>query len=208
MNYNCQRCDFDQYFEDTLSPKTGHQMVYAKNVKGFDIAQGYYYHKGHAWAGIDSGGLIRIGLDDFSFKVLGGPDAFDLPLTGQELNKDKIGWGMRRKENRADILSPVNGIIMEVNNNIKKSPGLSKNDPYGDGWLFAIHNSDIKASVKDLVTDNDSVEWLDKEVTVLEKMIEKITGPLSADGGLLKADVYENMPSLGWHNLTRTFLKT
>jgi glycine cleavage system H lipoate-binding protein len=208
MNYNCHRCDFDQYFEDTLSPKTGHQRVYAKNVKGFDIAQGYYYHKGHTWAGIDSGGLIRIGLDDFSFKVLGGPDAFDLPLTGQELNRDKVGWGMKRKENLADILSPVNGVIMEVNNNIRKSPDLSKNDPYGNGWLFAIHNSDIKTSVKDLVTDNDSVEWLDKEVTLLENMIEKITGPLSADGGILKADVYGNLPTLGWHNLTRAFLRT
>ena len=208
MNYNCQRCDFDQYLEDTLAPKTGHQKVYSKNVKGFELAEGYYYHKGHTWAGIDSGGFIRIGLDDFSFKVLGGPDAFDLPLTGQELNKDTIGWGMRIKENQADILSPVNGSIMAVNNNIRKFPGLTNHDPYGDGWLFAIHNSDIQASVDDLVTDNDSVEWLDKEVTVLEDMIEKIAGPLSADGGLLKADVYENLPTLGWQNLTRTFLKT
>ena len=208
MNYNCGRCDFDQYFEDILSPKTGHSMVYMKDVKGFDIADGYYFHKGHTWASIDSGGLIRIGLDDFLFKVLGCPDAFDLPLTGQELNKDKAGWGLKRKENLADILSPVNGIITEVNNNTRKSPDLSKNDPYGDGWLFTIHNSDIKGIVQDLKTDNDSVEWLGQEVTTLENMIERVTGPLSADGGLLKADVFGNLPTLGWHNLTRTFFRT
>ena len=208
MNYNCRRCDFDQYFEDTLSPKIGHSMVYLKEVKGFDIADGYYFHTGHTWASIDSGGLIRVGLDDFSFKVLGGPDAFDLPLTGQELNKGKVGWGMKIKENPADILSPVNGVITEVNNTIRKSPDLSRTDPYGDGWLFTIHNSDIKGTVKDLISDNDSVEWLGQEVTILEKMIEKVTGPLSADGGLLKADVYGNLPTLGWHNLTHTFLRT
>ena len=208
MNYNCQRCDFDQYFEDTLSPKTGHSMVVMKDVKGFDIADGYYFHNGHTWASIDSGGFLRIGLDDFSFKVLGGPDAFDLPLTGQELNKDKKGWGLKRKENLADILSPVNGVITEVNNTIRKSPDLSKNDPYGDGWLFTIHNSDIKGAVKNLMVDNDSMEWLGEEVATLENMIEKETGPLSADGGLLKADVYGNLPTLGWHNLTRTFFGT
>jgi len=45
-------------------------------------------------------------------------------------------------------------------------------------------------------------------VTTLENMIEKITGPLSADGGVLKADVFGNLPTLGWHNLTHTFLRT
>ncbi|NOX34186.1 MAG: glycine cleavage system protein H [Deltaproteobacteria bacterium] len=208
MNYNCRHCEFDQCFEDTISPKTGHSMVYMKDVKGFNIADGYYFHSGHTWASIDSGGLIRIGLDDFSFKVLGGPDAFDLPLTGQELNKDKVGWGLKRKENLADILSPVNGVITEVNHNIRKSSDIAKNDPYGDGWLFTIHNPDIKGTVQDLMADNDSEEWLGQEVATLENMIEKVTGPLSADGGLLKTDVYGNLPTLGWHNLTRTFLRT
>lgn len=108
----------------------------------------------------------------------------------------------------ADVLSPVNGVITEVNNNIRKSSDIAKNDPYGDGWLFTIHNSDVKETVKDLMADNASVEWLGEEVTTLENMIEKITGPLSADGGVLKADVFGNLPTLGWHNLTHTFLRT
>lgn len=208
MNYNCDRCEFDQYLEDILSPKTGHSRVYLKDVKGFDIAEGYYFHTGHTWASIDSGGVIRVGLDDFSFKVLGCPDAFDLPLTGQELNKGKAGWGLKRKENLADILSPVNGVITEVNNTMRKSPGVSQKDPYGQGWLFTVHNSDIKGVVQDLKTDSDSVAWLGQEVRVLENMIEQVTGPLSADGGFLKPDVFGNLPALGWHNLTQTFLRT
>jgi len=208
LNYNCRHCDFDQYFEDVLSQKTGHSAVAVKDVNGFDIARGYYFHNGHTWASIDSGGLIRIGLDDFSFKVLGNPDAFDLPLTGQELNKDKISFGLKRKENLADILSPVNGVVTEVNNSVRKSADIAASDPYGDGWLFTLHNSNITKTVKNLMTDDDSLEWMQEEVTTLETMIEKITGPLSADGGLLKADVYGNLPNLGWHNLTRTFLGT
>lgn len=206
MNYNCGRCDFDQCFEDTLGPKTGHSTMFMSSIKGFDMAGGYYYHGGHTWASIDSGGFIRIGLDDFSFKVLGGPDAFDLPLTGQELNRGRAGWGLKRKENLADILSPVSGVITEVNSRARKSPEVSKNDPYGNGWLFAVHNSDIKESVKDLMADSDSMEWLGQEVDLLENMIEKVAGPLSADGGLLVPDVFGNLPALGWNNLTNTFL--
>ncbi len=208
MNYNCSHCEFDQYFEDALTPLTGHGAVHLNTVKGFDIANGYYYHDGHTWATIDSGGLIRIGVDDFSMKVLGNPDAFNLPLMGQELNKDSVGWGLKRKENLADILSPVNGVITQVNPNIRKQAEISSNDPYGDGWLFTVHNSDIKGEFKTLMTDADSVEWIDNEVTTLEGMIENEVGPLSTDGGLLMADVFGNLPALGWNNLTQTFLRT
>ncbi len=204
MNYNCYKCDFDQLVEDTLSPGSGHAGLEMKDVKGFKIPNGYFFHSGHTWSCIDSGGFIRVGMDDFAFKVLGGPDGFDLPLTGQELNQDKAGWGIKRDQNLADILSPVNGVITKVNQNVKNP----EEAPYQDGWLFTVHNSDLKSAVKKLMADNDSEEWLDGEVTTLEGMIENVAGPLSADGGVLTRDVYGNLPSLGWNNLTNTFLRT
>jgi glycine cleavage system H lipoate-binding protein len=208
MNYNCSRCEFDQYFEDTLTPKTGHAGVHMKDVKGFTVADGYYFHNGHTWATIDSGGSIRVGLDDFSLKVLGGPDAFELPLTGQELNQDQVGWGLKRNQNIADILSPVNGVITQVNSNIRKKARLSSEDPYGKGWLFTVHNSDVKGEFKKLMDDVDTVTWTNEEVTTLENMIETVAGPMATDGGILVADVYGNLPTLGWSNLTSTFLRT
>ncbi|WP_041279343.1 glycine cleavage system protein H [Desulfobacula toluolica] len=208
MNYNCSRCDFDQLFEDSLSPNTGHAMVKMTDIKGFKLPNGYYFHSGHTWACIDSGGIIRIGMDDFAFKVLGNPDNFDLPLTGQELNQNKPGWGIKRNRNLADILSPVNGVITKVNPSVKTTPNLSGKLPYQDGWLFTVHNSDIKRAVKHLMADEDSVEWLNREITTLEDMIEDVAGPLAADGGVLTHDIYGNLPGLGWGNLTRTFLKT
>ncbi len=208
MNYNCSRCDFDQMFEDTLAPGTGHAMLEMKDVKGFKLPNGYYFHAGHTWTCIDSGGIIRVGMDDFAFKVLGGPDGFDLPLTGQELNHDKPSWGIRRDRNLADVLSPVNGVITKVNHCVTKSPDIPEKMPYQDGWLFTVHNSDIKSVVKDLMAEKESESWLNKEVTTLEGMIEKVTGPLSADGGFINRDIYGILPTLGWKNLTHTFLRT
>jgi hypothetical protein len=49
---------------------------------------------------------------------------------------------------------------------------------------------------------------MNHEVHRLEEMIESVAGPLAADGGYLTDDVYGAMPSLGWDNLTREFLKT
>lgn len=208
MNYNCSRCDFDQYFEDVLTPMTGPGAVHVNTVKGFDVAAGYFFHNGHTWAEIEDGGVIRVGMDDFSMKVFGTPDGFELPLTGQELNRDTIGFGIKRKDRPADVLSPINGVITQVNPDIRKSARMASQAPYGAGWLFTVHNSDIKSTFKSLMTGDDSLKWIDGEVDVLESMIEKETGPLSTDGGLLMADVFGNLPALGWENLTRAFLKT
>ncbi|MFC1886672.1 hypothetical protein ACFLZM_06425, partial [Thermodesulfobacteriota bacterium] len=98
-DYQCATCDFDQFFEDVLSPRTRSLPGDMQSVKGFDVPMGYYFHNGHTWARIESGGQLRIGLDDFALKLLGKADALDLPLMGKELTIDKAGWGLKRKEN-------------------------------------------------------------------------------------------------------------
>jgi len=94
-NHECASCDFDQFFEDVWAAKTKTVPFEIQNVKGFDVPVGYYFHNGHAWARIESGGFIRIGLDDFALKLLGKADALDLPLMGNQLDPDKPGWVVR-----------------------------------------------------------------------------------------------------------------
>lgn len=207
-DYECGKCDFDQYFEDVWSTKAKAFPAEMQKVRGFDVPMGYYFHNGHAWARIESGGYIRIGLDDFALKVLGRADALDLPLIGKELDQSKVGWGLKRKDNLADVLSPVDGVIMEVNSKVRENPKLANNEPYGDGWLFMVRTPDIKKTMKTLMVDQDSLKWINGEVSQLETMIEEVAGPLAADGGYLADDIYGNLPDLGWKNLARTFLRT
>jgi glycine cleavage system H lipoate-binding protein len=169
---------------------------------------GYYFHNGHTWARIESGGCIRVGMDDFALKLLGKADGFELPLMGYELNQDKAGWGMKRDQNLADLLSPVDGVIMEVNSEVREKPDLANEDPYGGGWLFVVRHPDIKGTLKKLMVDSGTLDWMNQEVDTLEGMIEGVAGPLAADGGLITEDIFGNLPDLGWKNLTKTFLKT
>ena len=207
-DYECGKCDFDQYFEDVWTVKYQSLPFEVHQVKGFDVPMGYYFHNGHAWARIESGGNIRVGLDDFSLKLLGKADAFDLPLMGKELDQGKAGWGLKRKENSADVLSPIDGVIMEVNSKVRENPGLANRQPYSDGWLFMVRTPDVRATMNKLMTDQNSLAWINEEVSHLENMIEAVAGPLAADGGHLADDIYGNLPDLGWDRLTKKFLKT
>ena len=207
-DYQCATCDFDQFFEDVWTPKSKSLPGEVQQVKGFDVPMDFYFHDGHAWARIESGGYIRIGLDDFALKVLGKADALDLPLMGKELDQGKVGWGLKRKDNLADVLSPIDGVIVEVNSQLREKPDMANREPYGDGWLFMVRTPDVKATMGKLMVDQSSLSWMNNEVTNLESMIEGVAGPLAADGGYLAEDVYGNLPNLGWNNLTKAFLKT
>jgi glycine cleavage system H lipoate-binding protein len=207
-DYRCDKCDFDQYFEDVLTVKTESTPADLQQVRGFDVPMDRYFHNGHTWARIESGGCIRIGLDDFALKLLGEAQALDLPLMGQELDQGRAGWGLKRNGNTADVLSPVGGVIMEVNARVREQPETANREPYRDGWLFMVRAPNVKKSVKGLMADTSTLEWIDGEVNTLESMIEDVAGPLAADGGYLQPDIYGNLPDLGWNNLTKAFLKT
>ena len=207
-DFECSKCDFDQFFEDVWTAKTKSLPYEMHQVKGFDIPMGYYFHNGHTWVRIESGGYIRVGLDDFALKLLGKADSLDLPNIGKELDADKIGWGLKRKDNSAEVLSPINGVIMEVNSSVREKPEQANQEPYGGGWLFMVHSPDIKTAAKKLMDDTAGLGWINGEVSKLEHMIEEKAGPLAADGGFLTDDIYGNLPDLGWKNLTKTFLRT
>ncbi|BBO82208.1 hypothetical protein DSCO28_27740 [Desulfosarcina ovata subsp. sediminis] len=207
-DFHCEKCDFDQYFEDVLAAKTQESPDDIARVKGFDVPRHYHFHNGHTWARIESGGNLRIGLDDFSLKVFGQADGFDLPLMGKELNHNEIGWGLKRKHHLADVRAPIDGVIMEVNIRVMENPGLANREPYGDGWLFLVRTPDVKKAAKRLMDDEASLNWINNEVSILEEMVTDVAGPLAADGGTFGPDIYGNLPGLDWHQLARTFLKT
>lgn len=207
-NYKCATCDFDQFFEEVLTTKTKTIPHEVQEVKGFEVAMGYYYHNGHTWVRIESGGYLRLGMDDFALKLIGEADAYDLPLMGKELDKDGVGWGLKRKENLADVLSPVDGVIVEVNSKVREKPGLANHKPYEEGWLFMVHSPDVKGAARKLMGDTEGLGWMSGEVNKLEGMIEEVAGPLPVDGGHLAGDIYGNLPDLGWGNLIKTFLRS
>jgi len=208
QNYECSKCDFDQFFEDVWSAKTASRPSDVVTIKGFDMPMDYYFHNGHAWAKIESGGYFRVGLDDFALKVFGKADGLDLPLMGKQLDQNAVGWGLKRKGNTADVRSPVGGVIVEVNPRVRENPQMANRQPYGEGWLFLVRTPEIKRTAEKLMSGTAGVDWVSGEISRLENMIEEAAGPLAADGGYLTEDIYGNLPDLGWNNLTRAFLKT
>jgi glycine cleavage system H lipoate-binding protein len=205
-DYECHNCQFDQLLEDGLELQLPYHFARIEDVDGYWLPKGHFFHMGHAWARVEQGGRVRIGLDDFSMKLFGPVDKIDLPLTGEEIKFSEAGLAFNRKGKEASVLSPMSGITTAVNYQITKEPTVLKEEPYNEGWLMVIEPTDMKKNLTDLLYGKETINWLHTEHQRLVEMISEV-GMTYADGGPID-DVFGNVPDLGWEKLTREFLRT
>jgi glycine cleavage system H lipoate-binding protein len=208
QDYMCANCEFDQYFYDQYTVHAFLKPVEVLNVKGFRIPQGYYLHKGHAWVKIEEGSTVRIGLDDFALRLLGPLENIEAPLVGKQMKQNISQIILKRGENKAEVLSPVSGVVTDVNPKLREEGSLANKSPYADGWVVRIHSESLRDELKDLYMGAESEEFMEQEIGRLYNVIEESGGLLNTDGGYLGDDIYGNLPGLDWSSLARTFLKT
>jgi glycine cleavage system H lipoate-binding protein len=205
-DYLCGNCEFDQFFYDEYTVHAVVRPVQISEVMGFKIPQGYYLHKGHTWARVEEGSSVRIGMDDFTLRLLGPPDRVESPLMGKVVKQGEPHIALYRGENRARLLSPLSGVITAVNPKLREEGILADQDPYTEGWVMTLHPQDLRKEIKELMIAQQSLEFLEGEVDRLHGIIEEVL-PLAADGGNFGKDLFGAMPRLGWERLTRSFLR-
>ncbi|MCF8045556.1 MAG: glycine cleavage system protein H [Desulfarculaceae bacterium] len=207
-NYDCANCAYHQMMTETDSPVPESEVddTYAG---GFRLAKRYYYHRGHAWARIEYGGRIRIGLDDFATRLVGRLDNFRLPELGSTVVQGEPGPGFSKGEFKAESLSPAEGIVVATNPGILKNAELANTDPYGKGWLIIVEPTRLKKDLKNLLFDAEGNAWMEDESRRLASLIQGESGHrLAATGGRAVKDIASQLPEIGWDRLVRMFLLT
>ncbi len=204
-DYNCQNCSFDQYFYDQFKVHAVIKPIDVLDIEGIKIPQGYYYHFGHVWVKLEENSEVRIGVDDFTYHLLGPPDRIEVPLIGKELTQDQADIVFTRGENTARLLSPVNGIVTAINSSLREDAMDAYMNPYTDGWLMRVHVPELRQNLKSLMMGDEIKKRLISQVDELFSLIDSDDQPLAADGGNLQRDVYGSLPGIGWDRLVNTF---
>jgi glycine cleavage system H lipoate-binding protein len=207
-DYLCNRCSFDQLLEDQMEFFVTPEQPKTQEVFGFKVPLNSYLHRGHTWAQLENGGRVRIGLDDFSQKVLGPAEEMKLPEMGQAFHHDTTGLFLFRQGNKAAVLAPMDGIVEAVNPRVRQNPRLAHDDPYGEGWLFVITPTNLRPDLENMLFGQRNLAWIDNESHKLLGMLESSAGVTLPSGGSIIDDVYGHFPQLGWQRLVMEFLHT
>ena len=205
--YRCGNCEFDQFFYDQYTVHAVVRPVAELDVGGVKVPQGFYLHRGHAWAKLEEGATVRIGLDDFAWRLLGPSDRIESPLVGKTVDQNRPSINLTRGPKSAQVLSPVSGVVTDVNPRLRERGAIAHESPYTDGWVLRVHSKNLRAELKNLIIAQETERFLVDEVDRLYALIEAVA-PLAADGGQMGPDLYGNLPEIGWEKLTRLFLHT
>jgi glycine cleavage system H protein len=105
------------------------------------IPQDCRYTRDHEWTRIDDG-ILSVGVTDYAQDKLGEIVFVELPSEHDVLRKDEPLGVVESTKNASDILSPVNGKVVEANDVLEENPELINSDPYEDGWIVKIQPED------------------------------------------------------------------
>jgi glycine cleavage system H protein len=99
------------------------------------------YHPEHDWARID-GDTASFGITWYAQDSLGEVVFFDPPEAGATVAKDSAYAEVESVKAVSDVIAPLSGEIVEVNEALADAPERINEEPYGEGWLVKVKLSD------------------------------------------------------------------
>jgi glycine cleavage system H protein len=98
------------------------------------------YHAEHDWARIDGDEAV-LGITWYAADALGELVHYEPPDEGAAVSKDQSYGEVESVKAVSDLISPLSGEVLEVNQKVVDAPETVNEDPYGDGWLIRIRLS-------------------------------------------------------------------
>ena len=99
------------------------------------------YHAEHDWARVDGDEAV-VGITWFAADALGELVHFEAPEVGSTVTKDQSYGEVESVKAVSDVIAPLSGEVLEVNQQVVDAPETVNEDPYGDGWLLRIRLAD------------------------------------------------------------------
>jgi len=106
----------------------------------FDVPDDRRYLESHEWT--TTGDSVRIGISDFAQDELGDVVFVELPAEGDTVEQGAEFGVVESIKAVSDLVSPVSGTVVDVNEDLFDAPELLNEDPYGDGWMIEVEPSE------------------------------------------------------------------
>ena len=116
-----------------------------------DYPEDLLYHPEHDWARVE-GDVATLGITWYAQDALGEVVFFEPPPVGKSVSKDEPYTEVESVKAVSDVIAPLSGEVIEVNEALSDSPEKINEDPYGEGWLVKVRLTD--PSERDALMDS------------------------------------------------------
>lgn len=106
-----------------------------------NIPENLKYSKDHEWIKVE-GDEALVGITEFAQKELGDIVFVEVETVEETLDKEEVFGTVEAVKTVSDLLLPVGGTILELNEKLDSEPELINKDPYGEGWIIKLKVTD------------------------------------------------------------------
>ena len=124
-----------------------------------NIPENLKYTGDHEWVMIE-GERAKVGITDYAQDALGDVVFVDIPELGKRVTVGETVTEVESTKSVSDIYAPLEGEIIEINQELDDSPELLNGDPYGEGWIFILKLSET-TSTESLLSAKDYRELVE-----------------------------------------------
>jgi glycine cleavage system H lipoate-binding protein len=198
---------FWRYLDAGPAPARAEERTGAGAEGWFSLAPAVALHPGHAWAA-QAGSTVFVGLDDFANKLIGPKKGIRLPAPGTILKQGETAWTVLADGKGIDMVSPVDGVVEQVNPEAEARPDELSGDPYGRGWLLRVRATDWARSAEQLLSGREARKLMDDAAYLLRSRLSPELGAVLQDGGRPVHGIARELAPENWDVLARQLLGT
>jgi glycine cleavage system H protein len=199
----CNTCNYE---ECALYSEVSGTVKGMESVRGFQLHSEYYYHPKHLWVSLSPGeeGEARVGIDDFSARLIGKVDRASVPAVGVAVKENSVCFLLHSGKRTVRLVSPATGVIKAVNPKVAADPSIVNDAPYSEGWIFSMR---LKGdAVKGLYHETVARTWYESEVERLHRVFSSDLGMTATDGGEAHTDFSSRLSEAQWGKIVNQFL--
>lgn len=141
-------------------------------------------HPGHSWVRIAPDGVAAVGASTFASCFAGRLAAIEVPRVGALLRQGQPAWTLvSSRRRRLTQVMPVDGEVIEVNEELQRDPGLAQRASIGEGWILRVRPRGLPERFHNLFVDRLGSAWDDATRLRLNQVLSPALGARANDGG-------------------------
>ena len=174
---------------------------------GFAIPQHYCFHPGHTWVLREGQEDARVGFDSFTADLVGKIERIEVARPDRWVRQGQKLMTIHGDGFSFELVSPIEGVVTHINQDVLQNPALALSDPYKDGWIATLKAPDFNTNQRNLMQASMVAPWMHYNQTRLNAEVAKLNPVLAQDGGVPVNGLLQRVnPELRQRIITEFFL--
>ena len=193
-----------------VQPASFQKVAVPRMLRTADVQfpEEYAFHPGHTWVHDEGHQNARVGIDAFAGDLFGQIDGVEVAELNRWVRQGQKLCTIKHGEQTVDLLSPVEGVVISLNHEVLKNPGLITSDPYRNGWICVVKAPELSTNTRNLLRGPIVPAWMQHSLVRVRGMMQQLNPALAQDGGLpIKGMLFQVDPGAR-HQLVKEFFLT